>query len=265
MKISKIVIAMLAIVMISIPVFASAATLPTPWSDNTMKIFILDDYNGITPGAVSFAYTGGANATAEYKNDQLWLTSCDNWAGNLQFGASGTAKKMAKIGEEYPGAAEGVVGYGFYFKNTSAAAIGLRGHWYGNGGFSCSTSDKPFYIVDMSGNVTEGAFDANGALMIDVNQEGYLLVPFASLSDSWGAIDPATQIRPCDMDYISLYVGAVDGSNGGALIIDDVFAYGTSAMEGETVEVNDTADVSVIAYAVAAITGLGAIVVAKKR
>lgn len=267
-KTSKIIIAMLAIVMISIPVLASAAPLPTPWSDNTMKIFILDDFNGTTPGAISFVYTGGATASAEYKNDQLWITSCSGWAQNLQFGASGTWKKMTPVDAEnniYPGPAEGVVGYGFYYKNTSAAAVGIQGHWYGNGGFSLSTAGTTFYYVDMEGNVSEGAFDANGALMVDVDSEGYILVPFASLSDAWGAIIPGEKITPSAMDYFSMCISAVDGSNGGALIIDDVFAYGTSAMEGETLEVSDTADVSVIAYAAMAITGLGALVVAKKR
>ena len=115
-KFSKIIITLLAIVMVSIPVLASAAPLPTPWSDSTMKVFLIDDYNGLS-GDVAFNYTGGQTATAEYKNDQLWLTSCSGWAGNLQFSATGTSHKMTAIDAEnnvYPAAAQGVVGYGFY-------------------------------------------------------------------------------------------------------------------------------------------------------
>ena len=64
-----------------------------------------------------------------------------------------------------------------------------------------------------------------------------------------------------------MYLGPVDGSNGGALIIDDVFAYGTSEMEGEPILDNtgNSADISVIAYAATAMVGLGALVIAKKR
>ncbi len=125
--------------------------------------------------------------------------------------------------------------------------------------------DADVKLVEADGNVIDDVtvatpFGGQGGVIIPAGFEGYVYVPFAAYilnggSDAFDAAGGvATPIYALGTDVVNLTIGeflAYTGEVTGAPAGDD--------------EQESTADISVIAYAAAAITGLGALVVAKKR
>ena len=77
-------------------------------------------------------------------------------------------------------------------------------------------------------------------------------------------------VNPNATDLIGLRLGQIIPEDGKGLLIDNLFVYGTSEMEkNDIIKVNypgsQTADVSVLCYAAAAVAGLGSLVIAKKK
>lgn len=236
-------------------VTAFAAPLPTPWSDETMKIFVMEDFDNKS-GDVPLAWTSGGMNDLEYKNGKLVFNECFELTGNWIY------LKMELVSNA-PSSTVGALGYGYYIENNTDAPLGLTGYWIGNDNWS-GDSGMTYYTV-VNGNVTEHTAGDYGLVELEVGFKGYLLFPFEGhTKGSWYQTDISDIAFSTTTDYVCAHVSPFAADQGN-VIMDDFLLYGTSEMEGVTVEVTDTADVSVIAYAAMAITGLGALVVSKKR
>ena len=268
-KTAKILIAMLAVLVMLVPALASAAE-PTPWSDTSMKIFVLEDFDGMS-GAASPSYCNTI-LDSSFVDGQLVISSNSGWTGNVQYDTGNNRNAMSS--------GAGAVGFGMYIKNTTSAPIGFVGHWYGY--FEADRTETEyfdqlggtvFYTVDMNGGVTERTSNGDGMVVlgdedgIPAGFEGYILFPFASLRGLWHGTE-GSRIDPSITNLIGLRIGEIAPEEGKGLIIDNIFVYGTSEMESNDilkVETEDTADLSVIGYAAACISGLGALLVSKKK
>lgn len=276
-KVFRLLIAATIAALLILPVCASAAA-PTPWSDKSMNIFVLEDFEELSGNAAS-TYCNTI-LESEYKNGGLLITSNSDWTGNVQYKTQ-KRHQMTSL--------KGIIGFGMYVKNTLSQPVGFVGHWYGcpaegmDSEYADVSENKPFYAVSKDGAVTSCTTGANGMTIISNDEngdpidgipagfEGYLLFTFDSLKGAWHNTDfSKIAVNPNATDLIGLRLGQIIPEDGKGLLIDNLFVYGTSEMEkNDIIKVNDpgsqTADVSVLCYAAAAVAGLGSLVIAKKK
>jgi hypothetical protein len=154
-----------------------------------------------------------------------------------------------------------------YVENNSSQSLGFRFTFNdttdGVVSFDCSNA----ILVGTDGSkpaintADGGGMAANSALIIPVGFKGYAYFPFANLTIE----APANWNRPAFTGFENIKNIEFDIR----CSLDDHAAFAGTDYVIDSLsiadEVTETADVSVIAYAVMAITGLGALVVAKKR
>ena len=291
MKRFALVLTAVAIVLSMLCVTAGADALPTPWSDETMKVFVMEDFDGLS-GDVEFVWAHNSDFDAHYENDQLVLDQI------FYLGGGGWGYSKVKLVSNAPASATGVLGYGYYIENNTDADLAVAGYWIGNDNFVGAANGTYYTVVD--GEVTQHTTDEYGAVIFASGFKGYFLIPFASHNaGGWTGTPVTGVVFNAETDYVSISMSSFDAEQGN-VVLDDFMLYGTAEMEGEVIggddntgddntgddntgddntgddntgddntgddnESEDTADVSVITYAAAAITGLGALVVAKKR
>jgi len=250
-KISKIIIAILTVIMITVPVLACAA----PSAD--MKVFILEDFESASGDAsLNWSSSSSVTTTAQYKNGAMNVTLFDaDW---VVVKYDRTADRKAPISNN------GVEGFGMYIENNTSKIVCMHGVWIGAGYFINSNS-AAYYTIE-NGNINSLTFNSDGILEIQPGFKGYILFPWTSFgSDLWGGATPATDISYNTTDSIAFYTSTIRPESGESFIVDNILLYGSAEMEGEVFEMEETADISVIAYAAMAITGLGALVISKRR
>ena len=161
-------------------------------------------------------------------------------------------------------------------ENVATIAFGFNGA--DNAGYMLS-ADADVVLVDMEGNTTEIVTGFNngfqqGAIDIPADFKGWVLVPF----DIFVINDGSYSDTP--FDYEQYGVASISFAVASATEITyggDFYAYELAedtpsdepsdnpSDDNNDDEQESTADISVIAYAVAAISGLGALVVAKRK
>lgn len=267
------ILTVIALVLSMLCVTACADALPTPWSDETMKVFILEDFDSKDDGAAPLPWEHNSDFTAKYEDGKAVITEI------FYLGGGGWGYAKLDQYSNAPSSNTGVLGYGFYIENNTDANLSIAGYWIGCDNFVGAGNGTYYTVVD--GVVSELTTDEYGAITFEAGFKGYFLIPFASHSKgSWSQTPTSDAVFNAASDYIAISMSSFDAAQG-SVVIDDYLLYGTSEMEGVTVadlnepsdeptddnndEQESTADVSVIAYAAAAITGLGALVVAKKR
>ena len=120
---------------------------------------------------------------------------------------------------------------------------------------------------------SEGIVDATGysvpsrryGIEIPGGFEGWIFVPFTVMKIQHADAGLNQDNYAAKFEAPWFTGTAKDDGQVAVLEIDNVFLSGDELVMNESEPVNPTADVSVIAYAAMAITGLGALVVAKKR
>ncbi len=257
---------------------ACATELPTPWSDETMKIFILEDFDDKENGAAPMPWEHNSDFTAEYADGKAVI----NEVFFLGEGGWGYAKL-----DQYsnaPASNTGVLGYGFYLENNTDSDLAIAGYWIGCDNFVGAGNGTYYTVVD--GVVSELTTDEYGAITFASGFKGYFLIPFASHNaGSWSGTATTDATFSVANDYIALSMSSFNADQGN-VVIDNYLLYGTSEMEGVSVdsldtpsdepsntpdddqddEQNDTGDVSVIAYAaIAAVSGLGALAIKRRK
>jgi len=282
----------LVLALLCMPFFASADVLPTPWSDTTMKVWMVNTYTKADAAYNSgTGYLGGSTIVARYENNQFKISEHNTWS-DLQPGANETTYTQLTDNT-------GVVGYGFYVKNEMSVDVGFRGHLYGGSHYYFGANTTYYQVVN--GVATEVTTDANGGTILPSGFEGYILFPLSGFVDNWGASTPLASNQGSACFHFSNIVA----ETGKDVIIDDVFFYGTADMQSNyqidfsqyttepattetttepaTTETTtepaatemvtvapteapvDTADMATIAYAFTAIIGCGALLTFKKK
>ena len=156
---------------------------------------------------------------------------------------------------------KGKVGWAYYIKNNGdATAILASGFNADDGKGYKLTNECSYTLVDMQGNKTENLVGVwcdswgQGGIEIPAGFEGWVYIGF----DQYVPNDGTGSEVPFDSENYGVAAASFAFYNISSITHGgEFYAYSS--------EVTDTADISVIAYAVAAITGLGALVVAKKR
>ncbi len=156
-------------------------------------------------------------------------------------------------------------------ENVASIAFGFNGS---DGVGYMLSEGADIVLVDMEGNATDDVtgFDGGfqqGAIEIPAGFEGWVLVPFDIFVINDGSYsDVGFDYEQYGVAAISFAVAsATEITYGGDFYAYDVVEAGDQPGDDNNNddEQESTADISVIAYAAAAITGLGALVVAKKR
>lgn len=190
--------------------------------------------------------------------------------GKVSFGtdAAGRWSAFPSFDETAQTATKGAAGWGIYVKGAADGpqSVALSFNGVDTKNYIMAVGEQ-YALVDMDGNVVnedtvETPFGAQGGVVIPADFEGYVYIPFGMyfLNGGTDAFDAAGGVAT---PIYALGVEVVD------LTIGEFFAW-SGELPQESADNNDdeqesTADVSVIAYAAAAIAGLGALVVAKKR
>lgn len=229
--------AVLALCIAAVP--AAAAELPTPWTDDTMSIWVIEDFSGPDSGIIDGfedLKDGGEKwvqwpasdlyLECQYKNNAFYISYSGGWLGNLQILTNSTPSV------EGANLDAGLAGIGIYVENNTRQDFGIVGHMMVNGKFFGGKPNEPYYIVQ-NNEVTQGAIGGNGDCVLPVGFKGYVLFPVNSLRDMWGQEGglTAADLATYDTSRACLYFSGVNDvevrQDGEDVILDDIFCYGT--------------------------------------
>ncbi|HJA68544.1 MAG TPA: hypothetical protein H9664_00790 [Firmicutes bacterium] len=241
--------AVLALCIAAVP--AAAAELPTPWTDDSLTIWVIDDFTGEDTGLIGLnTEKSEGNKWVQYTNSspELSLQYVDNalrfyyqsaWTQNLQLLTNGSASlEGANL--------DGLQGIGMYLENNTENVIGFKGHLYANEGFFENLAGSVYYVVQ-DGEATENTVSANAFIEVPAGFKGYVMFPLTSLGNSWanGAQATVEDAKNYQTDRVCLEfgeVGAADQTDS-YLLIDDIFFYG----EGVTDNTAEKGDIDLSA------------------
>ena len=129
-----------AMALCALAVPAAAAELPTPWTDDSLTIWVVDDFTGDDTALIDLnTEKSEGNKWVQYTNSnpELSVQYVDNalrfyyqsaWTQNLQLLTNGSASlEGANL--------DGAQGIGMYLENNTENVIGFKGHLYANNGF----------------------------------------------------------------------------------------------------------------------------------
>lgn len=233
---------------------AMAAELPTPWTDDTMKIWVADDLTGSDSALIDESTeksegvkwigwpTSGLEASLQYKDNALRIYYTSAWTGNLQISGNGSGSLEGAV-------LDGAAGIGMYIENNTENVIGLKGHMYTGAGFFEAAAGSVYYVIE-NGRAVESNILSAGYLEVPVGFKGYYLFPLENLKNGWSANAPATaeDAKAYKTDLICLEtspIGAPDQTSQ-YLLIDDIFIYGkgitdNTAAKGN-IDINGSSD-----------------------
>lgn len=244
--------AVMLLMIASVP--AMAAELPTPWTDDTMKIWVADDLTGSDSAVIDESTeksegakwigwpASGLEASLQYKDNALRIYHTSAWTGNLQILGNGSGSLEGAV-------LDGALGIGMYIENNTEEVIGLKGHMYTDTGFFEAAGGSIYYIIE-NGQATEAAMLNAGYLEVPAGFKGYYLFPLENLKNSWSANAPATadDAKAYKTDLICLEtspIGAPDQTSQ-YLLIDDIFFYGKgitdNTAEKGNIDINGSTD-----------------------
>ena len=130
--------AAMALCLLAVP--AAAAVLPTPWTDDSLSIFVLDDFTGKDTGIIdSSTEKSAGNKWVQYthSNPELSIQFINNslrfyyqsaWVENIQLLTNDSASKEGAN-------LDGTLGIGMYLENNTKNDVGMKGHMYAGGFF----------------------------------------------------------------------------------------------------------------------------------
>ncbi|MBR3750392.1 MAG: hypothetical protein IKK58_01330 [Clostridia bacterium] len=238
--------------MVSIAIICALGitAMAAPVSVGYTTVFLGDLFVNVPESATTVAQAGfwaidGGLQSLSVSNGKITFTS----AGWGSFGSFSD-----------PTVGRGQDGWCYYLENGGDDVAILASGFNGEDGKGFKLINEASYVlVDLQGNVDEkvGVWASNfsqGAIELPSGFKGWVYIPFDQYeindeSGSGAKFDNANQGVAAASFAIS---SATNVTFGG-----EFYAYSG--------EMNSTADVSVLAYAAVALTGLGALVVAKKR
>ena len=273
----KLIVLALAVVIAACVGVTAFADVATPFDDSSLNILLVENFDNAD--GITGAYLGIPDGAIAIDNPTFSdAFDFENGAFNVKEAAANTAW-AGILDTNFAGANADAEGVGFYIKNNGDEVVwnfnlvcdsnaSLNGLAFAIG------SDKEYALVDMEGNKTvitaphtehpnAPGTVVHSNLTLPAGFEGFVLIPLANMQQSWSSnmLDNST----------ASFTGFGWQNSAINVSIDNIFFYGANVNgnceaadllgEGAT----DSADVSVIAYAAAAIVGLGALVVAKKR
>ena len=223
--------AAMALCALAIP--AAAAELPTPWTDDSLTIWVLDDFTGEDTELIDLnTEKSEGNKWVQYTSSspELSLQFIDN-ALRFYYSSAGVEniQLLTNDSADKEGAnLDGVLGIGMYFENNTEKAIGMKGHMYAGGFFEILVASV-YYVVE-NGEASEMTVPETGNIEIPVGFKGYMLFPFASLGDVWDGNSAAEAEDAYDYmtDRVCLVVNEIGepGQTDSYLLVDDIFFYG---------------------------------------
>ena len=223
-----------AMALCALAVPAAAAELPTPWTDDSLTIWVVDDFTGDDTALIDLnTEKSEGNKWVQYTNSnpELSVQYVDNalrfyyqsaWTQNLQLLTNGSASlEGANL--------DGAQGIGMYLENNTENVIGFKGHLYANNGFFENLAGSVYYIVQ-NGEAVENTVSTNAFIEIPVGFKGYVMFPFNSLGNSWAGGSPATaeDAKNYQTDRVCFEFSEVgaSGQTDSYLLVDDIFFYG---------------------------------------
>ena len=246
MKKARNISALLLAVVLTLALGISAMAAPVAPSGITVKQVY--DFTSLpngdtTDSALGFWNPTGGSANVNVNNGVITFAS-NNWGAFPNF----TDKQMNILKESD--------GWGFYFKAGNEDAAVTMGFNGANGVNHVLATGKPVILCPLSGepqNVNTEYSDGlnQGIIIVPAGFEGYIYIPFNAYitNDGNNAAFDVTVNPPATPIYV-LGLGAPAG-------FGEIVAYS----EGP----QGTADLSVVAYAAAAVTGLGSLLFIRKR
>lgn len=223
--------AAMALCLLAVP--AAAAVLPTPWTDDSLSIFVLDDFTGKDTGIIdSSTEKSAGNKWVQYTNSNPYLSIqfINNslrfyyqsaWVEDIQLLTNDSASKEGAN-------LDGTLGIGMYLENNTKNDVGMKGHMYA-GGFFESLISSDYYVIE-DGEAVAGIVPETGNIVIPAGFKGYVLFPFSSFGDLWDSNSAATAEDAYDYmtDRVCLVMSEIGEPNQteSYLLIDDIFFYG---------------------------------------
>jgi len=246
--------------------------------------------DGITAAFADLSYWGLQNGTQEIVNKQ-WVLAPTAGASSCQQGSINTAVTDTNTADW-----ANSQGLRFWVESAADADVYLTFYLYFSQG--AGANNRPFttgtavYLIDETGTVVTPEFHtqdsyANRYFYIPQGFKGWVVIPSTTAAnadeENVGWRPTTWSIADGDVDYTKTVVAnaadlAIDvrwDAVQGTLTFDDFQLIGASFPAPDASEVlnngnttqppADTADVSTIAYAVAAVIGCGALVIKKKK
>lgn len=276
---------------------AMAAELPTPWTDDSLTIWVIDDFTGEDTGIIDMnteksagnkwvQYTNSnPELSVQYIGNALRFYHQSAWTQNLQLLTNDSASlEGANL--------DGMLGIGMYLENNTENVIGFKGHLYANNGFFENLAGSVYYVVQEDGTVTENTVSSNAFIEIPESFKGYVLFPLSSLGNSWAqgaqaTVEDAKNYQTDRVCFEFSELGAADQTEQ-YLLIDDIFFYGNGITDNtaekgnidlsagqpggtdekpETDDSNDEGDVNILLFAgaPAVLLVLGAVAVKRRK
>jgi len=194
-----------------------------------MNIFVLEDFEGLS-GAPSLPWADRSNFSCEYTDGTLLVKE------NLMF-EEGYGYAKLDLFRNAPSSVDGIAGYGFYIENNTNHEITTRGYWIGCDAF-IGYVGMPYYVM-VDGVITEHYMgDANGEVYVQPGFKGYLLFPWESMNlGLWYGSDPMEVTYDTSKDWLSLAFTRWSADEG-SVVLDNFILYGTTEMEGNTIQVS---------------------------
>ncbi|MDD6205003.1 MAG: hypothetical protein PUC05_08440 [Firmicutes bacterium] len=271
----KLVVALTALMIVCcLGVTAFATDLATPFDDSTLKIAVIESFDNTA--AITGAYLGIPDGAVALDNETFTAAyGLDGGKFSIKDGAPGTAW-AGILDRNLAGMNASAEGFGFYVKNDNDADVSMVFALLANEAGSLNAtaytigSEKDYALIAIDGtkevvtapvqtNPYSGAV-VHSSFTIPAGFEGFVCVPFSATQVIWGTDVMNANVQITGFGWM--------GTNS-KLEFDNIFVYGANVTESNANlildAIQDTADLSVIAYAVAAITGCGALVVARKR
>ena len=271
----KLVVALTALMIVCcLGVTAFAADLATPFDDSTLKIAVIESFDNTD--AFGGAYLGIPDGTIAIDNATFSAAyGFDGGKFVVKPGAAGTAWGGV-LDRNLIGVNADAEGFGFYVKNNNESAVSFGFYLVANDSGSLNApaytvgSNQDYALISLDGtkevvtapeqtNPYSGAV-VHSSFTVPGGFTGFICLPFSSMQLSWGSDMMNSNVQVTGFGWM----GATDNME-----FDNIFVYGANVTENNANlildAIQDTADLSVIAYALAAITGCGALVVARKR
>lgn len=200
-----------------------ASNFTNPWVDSSMKVWLANTYtkdNAAYDYGTGYIGGGPTSFAAEYKHDQFRIQGTDTLT-EIQPGNNETT--YVQLSDN-----TGAMGYGFYVKNELSTDVQFTGHLYGGSHFTFKHNEPYFEIV--GGVSTMKMTDDLGYATLPAGFEGFLAFPFVGFQDNWGASAPL----PANQGSACFNFQPIAPEDGKAVIIDDVYFYGTSEMQSNS-------------------------------
>ena len=200
----------------------AAEDFPTPWEQEDMNIYVLEDFNGISDREVTkqeLTWEGQENFpySAKFEGGKFVFCSSEGTSADFRYMFS----DQDAFGVEL---FQGIEGLGFYIENNTETIQSLGLFMIGNGLFLLDQGSTVI-LYDTQGKYT--LLEGDNYVDIPAGFKGYFVVPLEFVINEWNGNtgwDAANdRITSFGLRFTSV---AVDAAKNETLVFDDLFIYG---------------------------------------